>query len=69
MGNKTGPRGKLKALFSADLYIPHWGASRAPAEPPLAICHIPIPKSQSGSRGVSPNVHCLPTLLFHARPH
>lgn len=66
-GHKAGPRREMEALFSADLYTTHQGASKSPEGPPQATyC---VPEGQSGCRGVSPDVHCLPALLSHAKAH
>lgn len=67
MDHKAGPSGELEALFSADLYTIHWKAGRALEGPPQATCLVP--KGQSGCRVVSPDTHCLPTLLSQARSH
>lgn len=51
-------------LYSQQTYTLH---TRGPAS--LLRGTSCVPEGQSGCRGVSPDVHCLPALLSHAKAH
>lgn len=55
-------------LYSQQTYTLH---TRGPASLLRGLLRPPAgsPKGQSGCRGVSPDVHCLPARLSHAKAH